>query len=162
MRTISGRRMKRSAEENWIDALQGSAKAYRALGCYYLGNAYGISGTKKRKIKRKLAYLCLEHAAEIGDAKAFYLLHHNFSKGKKVIDDASYRQIVNEYLVTRDGRKKKKLQYYLKQGTKEQRAECRKQIKSISGKVPAYKPEQDASPPVSKKKRETDTATALQ
>lgn len=140
------------AEEKWADALQGKAEAYRKLGVYYLRKSgrRTIAGKKKRRINRKLAYLCLEAAAKMGNARAFYLLHHRFSRGREVIDDESYYQIVREYVQINDPEKKKHLQCYLKLGTKRQR-------KFISGQVPACRPEQDAAPPEAKQKKGPDT-----
>lgn len=154
--------MKQSVEKNWTDALEGKAEAYRKLGIYYLRGAGGraIISMKKRKRRRRLAYLCLERAAAMGDGQAFYLLHHHFSKGKKVIDDRSYRQIADEYAETKDPDKRKYLQYYLKQGTKQQQAECRKSRRLIFGQVPAYRREQAAAHLRAEKKKESDTEPA--
>ncbi len=154
--------MRGSVEKNWVEALQGRAEAYRELGIHYLRGAgcMAVTGTKKRRVRRKLAYLCLECSAEMGDAKAFYLLNHYFNKGKRVIDDASYRQIAEEYAKEKNPENKRYLQYYLKLGTKRQRAECRKWLKSISGQAPAYRPEQDAAHPEAGKKKASGIVTA--
>lgn len=147
--------MKVSIEEKWAEALWGKTEAYRKLGVYYLRRS-GRRITmrkKKRRINRKLAYLCLDYAAQMGDAEAFYLLNHYFNKGKKVIDDEVYRQMAREYMQTHDPELKKHLQYYLKLGTK-----C--QMKFISGQVPACRQEQGADPPDPGRKKESDTAFA--
>lgn len=156
--------LRSSTEKIWLDALQGSAEAYRMLGSYYLRRAGRRAKTaaKKRKIRVKLAYLCLEYAAELGDAKASYLFYHNFCRGKKVIDDESYRQIANEYMETKGQQKKKELQYYLKQGTKQQQAKCRERLKAISGPGLSCRPAPADAPPGSAKKKAPDIATARQ
>ncbi|MDO5345397.1 MAG: hypothetical protein Q4E91_06595 [Lachnospiraceae bacterium] len=140
------------AEEKWAEALQGKTEAYRKLGIYYLRRSGGrtIVQKRKRSVNRKLAYLCLKAAAGKGDVRAFYLLNHHFNRGKKVIDDESYRQIARDYMKIRDPEKKKYLQYYLKLGTKQQ-------MKFISGQVPVCRRGKDAVPLEAKQKKGSDT-----
>jgi len=104
-----GRRIRRL----WTQALEGDAEAYRKLGWFYQSKFGGCD--------KNLSRLCLEKAAELGDEKAFLLLHRLYSRGKQVIDDETYQQMWDEYQQTDDEKERKRLKQYLLLGTREQR-----------------------------------------
>lgn len=106
--------MDRRIRKLWAQALEGNSGAYRRLGIYFY-RGYG------RMRDRRLAGLCLREAARMGDEKAFFLYHHFFSSGKKVIDDASYEAMYREYRRTKSRKRKRALYAYLTLGTREQK-----------------------------------------
>lgn len=96
----------------WIQALRGSGQAYRKLGMiWYRGGG----------MERILAKLCLEKAMERGDEYSFFLYHKYFSKGRRVIDDLSYRAMCDEYMRAPNTSERKKLRPYLAMGTRRQK-----------------------------------------
>lgn len=107
--------MDMSMRNLWIQALGGSAKAYRKLGICFFRGKWGVKD-------RKLAKACLEKAAELGDEPAYFLYHKLFSKNKKVVDDASYADMRETYRNTGDSMEKKRLKRYLSLGTKKQKS----------------------------------------
>ena len=95
-----------------IRALRGSGKAYRKLGLMF---------ARGNKEERVLSRLCFEESMKRGDEYSFFIYHKHFSKDCQVIDDSSYREMLNEYMSTSDLVKRKKLRRYLELGTRRQR-----------------------------------------
>lgn len=110
--------MKKRIKNLWIEALKGDEHALAELG-FALWNGKGC-----RK-NRALARVCLERSAAMGNRSAFFLYHRLFSRGRKVIDDQSYRDIFKEYLEAPGTRSKRELMNYLRLGTREQKREIR-------------------------------------
>lgn len=106
--------MNRRIRKLWIKGLSGSADAYRRLGIMFLKG----QGCPK---DRRLAKLCLKQAAELGNEEGYLLYHKLFSKGKRVIDHDSYRDMYREYKKETDEKKRKKIRKYLNLGTKWQK-----------------------------------------
>jgi len=106
--------MKGKVRKLWIKALKGDNTAYRSLGILLLRGR----GCQRDKIA---AGLCLRKAMEAGDEQGYLLYHRLFSKGRKVIDDASYIQIYQEYRKSGNRREKKRFGQYLALGTKRQK-----------------------------------------
>lgn len=102
--------MNRRIRNLWVKGLQGSADAYYRLGISFL------TGQGCRK-DRKLARLCLKRSAELGSEDGYLCYHRIFSKGKKVIDDSSYRQMYKEYTREPDQEERRRLREYLSLGT---------------------------------------------
>lgn len=101
--------MEKKVRGLWIKALKGSSAAYRKLGVLFLQG-------KECKKDRALAKLCLEKAMEMGDERGYFLYHRVFSKGKRVIDDSSYKEMCRDYQETKDRRERKRLERYLAAG----------------------------------------------
>ncbi len=98
--------MKKRIRSLWIKALKGNAAAYRKLGILFLQG-------KECKRDMLLAKLCLDKAAELGDERGYFIYHRVFSRGKKVIDDLSYRDMYRDYWGTKDWRVRRRLGRYL-------------------------------------------------
>ena len=111
--------MDRRERDLWLEALEDRGDAYRRLGEMYLQKGM----TKK---DRRLAKLCLEKSSELGDELGYLLYHRIFSKGKKVIDDSSYRSMQQEYQMAKEEKDRERLAKYLELGTKEQKGELGK------------------------------------
>lgn len=99
--------MKKKIRNLWIKALKGNAVAYRKLAILFLQG-------KECKKDMALAKLCLDKAAELGDEAGYLIYHRMFSRGKKVIDDLSYRDMRRDYRKTKDWREKRRLGRYLR------------------------------------------------
>ncbi len=105
--------MKKKIKKLWIAALKdGEPGVYRKLGKYYLA---------KKDDEWIIGKLCLQKAAELGDEKSFWLYHSLFSRGKKVLDDSSYKVFLCEWNMTSNQKEKKRLRKYLELGTEEQK-----------------------------------------
>lgn len=105
--------MKRNIRILWKKALRGDSDAYRELGIMLLLG-------KGCKRDWELAGLCLEKSMDLGNQESYFLYHKAFSRGKQVIDDASYEEIYCDYLGEKDPVKKKELERYLRLGTERQ------------------------------------------
>lgn len=109
-----GDTVKKEIRTLWIKGLRGSGEAYRRLGIIFL------TGTCCQK-DRTLARLCLKQSAELGSEEGYFLYHNMFSKGKKVIDDASYESMWQAYGKEKNWRKRKRIKRYLELGTNRQK-----------------------------------------
>lgn len=58
---------------------------------------------------------------EMEDEKAYFLYHRKFSRGRKMIDDAFYKEIWDAYQAAEDPKERKRLARYLKFETKWQK-----------------------------------------
>lgn len=96
----------------WIRALKGSRAAYRELGKLYM---------KGRKQEQVLAKLCLEKSMDMGDEESLFIYHAYFARGRKVIDDQSYREMLADYRAASDAAQRRRLKRYLRMGTRRQR-----------------------------------------
>lgn len=100
------RELNRRIRNLWVQALMGSGAAYRKLGILFLKG-------KACKKDRKLALLCLDKAAEMGDEQGYLLYHQMFSRRKSIIDAKSYREMYRDYQATKSQKEKKRLKRYL-------------------------------------------------
>lgn len=98
--------MDKSMQKLWIRALEGNKAAYRKLGILFLKESRG-------KTDRRLAELCLEKAAELGDEQG-YVLYCRMNPGKRTVTDhRSYLEMRRDYLETDNPEEKRKLAAYL-------------------------------------------------
>lgn len=98
--------MRKSEQKLWISALEGDKAAYRKLGILFLKRGC------RRKNKR-LAELCLEKAAELGDEKGYVLYCRMCAQEKIIMDRRSYFEMYQDYLETKNPREKRVLSVYL-------------------------------------------------
>ncbi|MCC8138251.1 MAG: hypothetical protein LIO76_09385 [Clostridiales bacterium] len=85
--------MKKNVRNDWIRAVgRDDPEAFYRLGRYYLRRG-GVSGGD-----RTLGRVCLKKAMQLGSEEAFFLYHHLYSRGEKVIDDASYEEMAKAYV----------------------------------------------------------------
>lgn len=98
--------MDKSMQKLWIRALEGNKAAYRKLGILFLKESRG-------KTDRRLAELCLEKAAELGDEWGYVLYCRMNPKKRTVTDHRSYLEMRRDYLETDNPEEKKKLAAYL-------------------------------------------------
>ncbi|MCD7766950.1 MAG: hypothetical protein LUH53_10650 [Lachnospiraceae bacterium] len=126
--------MKKSVRNDWIRAVgRDDPEAFYRLGKYYLRRG-GVDGGD-----RTLGRVCLKKSMELGCEEAFFLYHRLYSRGKKVIDDASYEEMAKAYVSGHpyssdgpddkcaeevfpltQGMSRRTLRRYLKLGTREQ------------------------------------------
>ncbi len=107
--------MKRNVRRWWILALEKEeARAYRNLGiCYLTGNCV--------QRDKRVGKACLRKAMEMGDERSFFLYNKWFERGKKVIDDRSYEEMVRDWRRCEDARERRRLERYLQLGTRKQK-----------------------------------------
>ncbi|HIZ80190.1 MAG TPA: hypothetical protein IAA17_10430 [Candidatus Lachnoclostridium stercorigallinarum] len=98
-----------------IEAVEGSGRSCRKLGLYFFR-------MRQRPGRKELALRCLRRAAQLGDEMGYLLYHRLTHRGRKVIDDRSYRQMAAEYGGLLPGAEKRRLRQYLLLGTDRQKA----------------------------------------
>lgn len=102
-------RINRKIRKLLAKAISGDSRACLELGIlFWNGREIGRD--------RNLARVCLKRSMELGNEKGYFIYHRLFSKGKKIIDDASYQDMLREYTNCRDKREKSKLLKYLRLG----------------------------------------------
>lgn len=74
---------------------------------------------------RRLSKFCLNRAAEQGSEKAYFFYHSHFSRGKKVIDDRSYYEMMQTLQTEKRPEEKRRLRRYLSLGTWRQRQQLK-------------------------------------
>lgn len=97
-----------------MKALGQDSKALCALGIRLY---YGRGCVRDRKLSK----LCLKRAVELGSEEAYFFYHSRFSKGKKVIDDRSYNDMLQFLYQENRPVKKQRLRRYLSLGTTKQK-----------------------------------------
>ncbi|MCD8348662.1 MAG: hypothetical protein LUD16_12115 [Lachnospiraceae bacterium] len=137
--------------KTWLRALeQDDPGAFYRLGVYYLKEfsrrnvccqTLWHRGTSHRpEPDIRMAHACLKKAMELGSEDGFLLYHRLFSRGKKVIEDDSYAQMVREYRICQAADRsagaeqrdhgaygyKERLKRYLALGTKAQKRKSEK------------------------------------
>lgn len=101
------RRINRKVRRLLAGAISGDSRACLELGIrFWKGRGIGRD--------RKLARVCLKRSMELGNEEGYLIYHRLFSRGKKIIDDASYRDMIREYKNCRDEKEKSKLRKYLR------------------------------------------------
>lgn len=128
--------MDKSMQKLWIRALGGNKAAYRKLGILFLKDSRG-------KRDRRLAELCLEKAAELGDERGYVLYCRMNPKKRAVTDRRSYLDMRRDYLETENPEEKKKLAVYLGFGNIQKQnitnRRCKYSVKMIQSKEKAVK-----------------------
>lgn len=101
--------MKKKIRKLMGQALGGDGAACRKLGLCFLKG-------KGCKTDKRLARLFLEQAMVLGDEKSFFIYHGRYSKGKRVIDSASYEEMREDYGSMGEGEGRERLGRYLSLG----------------------------------------------
>lgn len=105
---------KRKRRQLWRKAVLGDMDALAMVGAML----YRGGGKNKRFGKA-----CIKRAMDMGSERAYLIYHRLFSRGKKLIDDPSYEEMVREYREitgAQDVKRTKILEGYLRLGTKQQ------------------------------------------